>query len=271
MISIVIPILRNDAHLSRTLNAIKANVDSVEVILAVADPTAETLKIAEQAGARVLISPVARRATQMNLGAQKARGEILVFLHADTSLPIAAFEAIQKALQRPGTVGGAFARRYEPTSTCLRATCFLAGIRSQLFGWFLGDQAIFVRRDVFQRLGGFSDYELFEDLDFSRRLRREGRVVTLRPPVTSSARRFAQDGAFRRTLSDMWLTLRYMCGADPNALAHEIKENLSQPPPRVHSRRDGLCPPASPRAHCKDAPYQSADLHEPADGSRLPI
>lgn len=219
MISIVIPILCDDPHLLQTLDAVERNVGPFEIILALAQPTTGTLEIEERRGVRVLISSIARRATQMNLGAQHAHGEILMFLHADTSLPISAFNCIRKALQRRGVVGGAFARRYEPVSTCLNVTCFLAELRSRLFGWFLGDQAIFVRREVFQRLGGFADHALFEDLDFSRRMRREGRVVTLRPPVTSSARRFANDGAFRKTLSDLWLTLRFICGADPDGLA----------------------------------------------------
>ena len=271
MLSVIIPLLGEDPNLETTLRAILTNRSPCEIIIVAVGASEIIGDIARGHAAKVIRSAISQRATQMNLGAERAAGEVLLFVHADTQLPAAALDEMESALRDNRVVGGAFARRYEPTSAFLNATCFLAELRSRLFGWFLGDQAIFVRRDVFERLGGFRDYDIFEDLDFARRMRRKGRVATLRPPVTSSARRFADDGAFRRTLSDLWLTLRYICGAGPDALARETTGNLSTPPPRVHSQRDGLCPPASPRAHCKDAPYQSADLHEPADGSRLPI
>lgn len=263
MISIVIPVRCEDAHLSRTLDAIKRNIAPFEIILAVAVPTEQTLEIAERRGVRVVTCPLARRSTQMNVGAQHARGEILVFLHADTSPPKTALDSIRKALQRPGVVGGAFARRYEPTSKFLTVTCFLAEFRSRLSGWFLGDQAIFVKREVFQRLGGFCDRELFEDLDFSRRMQRQGRVVTLRPPVTSSARRFANEGACRKTLSDLWLTFRYICG-EPDALVCETMDCPSTRRPQVDSPLGALSPPAFPRAHCKDGLCPSVGLRGPA-------
>jgi len=98
-------------------------------------------------------------------------------------------------------------------------TCLLASLRTRLTGWFLGDQAIFVRREVFKKLGGFRDLDLFEDLDFSRRMTQLGQVVTLSPPVISSSRRFQYRGAFLTTISDFWLTARYLTGADPSRLA----------------------------------------------------
>ncbi len=114
----------------------------------------------------------------------------MLFLHADTRLAPSALRALQAALRHEEVVGGGFARRYDSASPFLRATCALAEARTRFCGWFLGDQAIFVRRTVFAALGGFSAWDVFEDLDFSRRLARVGRVVTLRPPVVSSARRF---------------------------------------------------------------------------------
>jgi len=102
----------------------------------------------------------------------------------------------------------------------LRITCLLAGLRTRWAGWFLGDQAIFIRRHAFERLGGFQDLDLFEDLDLSRRMSKAGHVVTLFPPVISSSRRFKARGEVLTTLSDVRLTFRYLIGVNPNSLAN---------------------------------------------------
>ena len=155
----------------------------------------------------------------MNLGAAQARGRILLFLHADTHLPRGALTQIVDAIDRSGAIGGAFSRRYRSRSLTLALTTRLAALRNRLFGWHLGDQALFVRRDIFAKLGGYRDLPIFEDLDFSRRLGSQGRIVTLRPPVYSSARRFADAGPLRTTWRDLLLTGKYLAGVDPNDLS----------------------------------------------------
>jgi rSAM/selenodomain-associated transferase 2 len=150
------------------------------------------------------------RAKQMNAGAaEAAEADLLLFLHADTSLPDSAREALTQVWHE-GVVGGAFARRFDSPSRFLRWSCVLADLRGRYLGLFFGDQAVFSRRDVFVRLGGFPEQPLFEDFDFFRKLKREGTVRLLRPPVLSSARRFQQEGAVRRTLKDLGLTLRHL-------------------------------------------------------------
>ena len=221
MISIIIPTFNESRYLPATLAAIKRNESSHDVIVVDAGSFDSTIEIALGRGTQLIGSGVRQRASQMNLGAQSARGDILVFLHADTRLPQNALIEIESAFTKRSVVGGGFVRRYESPSWFLRGTCALAGIRTRLSGWFLGDQAIFVRAEVFKALGGFRDFNLFEDLDFSRRMRREGQVVTLYPPVISSARRFSSCPAWRRTWLDLLLTLRYLRGANPNQLAVE--------------------------------------------------
>jgi cellulose synthase/poly-beta-1,6-N-acetylglucosamine synthase-like glycosyltransferase len=152
----------------------------------------------------------------MNYGAAAARGRVLLFLHADTLLPPGALVRLLAATDRSGVVGGAFSRRYCSFSVVLAVTTRLASLRNRLLGWHLGDQALFVRREVFEKLGGYRDLAVFEDLDFSRRLRRFGKTVTLTPPVYSSARRFAQLGPLRTTWHDLKLTFRYLSGKDLN-------------------------------------------------------
>ena len=123
---------------------------------------------------------------------------------------LAALDRIENALEKQDCVGGGFARRFDSPSPFLKCTCLLAGLRNRSIGWFLGDQAIFVRRSVFNALRGFLPVDRFEDLDFSRRAGRLGRLATLSPPVLTSARPFERVGPFRRTVRDFFLTIRYL-------------------------------------------------------------
>ena len=225
MISIIIPTLNEEEHLPATLKVIQANPVPHEVIVSDSGSSDGTVLLAQQAGARVVTSLRRQRAAQMNLGAAQARGEVLLFLHADTRLPPIALARVEQVMRRPGVAGGAFARRFENRSLFLLCTCWLAEIRNRLFGWHLGDQAIFIRRELFDQLGGFRDIDLFEDLDLSRRMKRLGRVATLNPPVVSSARRFERYGPVATTLSDLSLTFRYLRGVDPNVLAAELRRS----------------------------------------------
>jgi rSAM/selenodomain-associated transferase 2 len=219
MISVIIPSRDEAVSLRATLDSVAKNKPNKEVIVVDAGSVDGTSGLAREHASRVLFSPQKHRAYQMNLGAQHAQGSVLLFLHADTVLPTSALEQMESVLTNNGIVGGGFARRYDSDSWFLRATCLLASLRTRLTGWFLGDQAIFVRKQVFERLRGFCDLDLFEDLDFSRRMRQMGQVVTLFPPVISSSRRFQRHGAVLTTLSDLWLTARYLMGASPSSLA----------------------------------------------------
>lgn len=160
------------------------------------------------AGVRLIRSEKALRSHQMNLGAVDAESEWILFLHADTVIPDESFHALEKVLDRPEVVGGGFARRFTSDSLLLRMTCWLADWRGRLWGLFLGDQAIFVRREVFERVGGFHSMSLFEDYDLCWRLAREGRMVCVDPPIASSDRRF-RAGVVRTVWKDLLLTLNY--------------------------------------------------------------
>jgi rSAM/selenodomain-associated transferase 2 len=217
MISIIISTFDEARELPATLTAVQAQQALHEIIVVDARSTDGTPAIAGSSGASLISSEHKQRAAQMNLGAHAARGDILLFLHADTRLAEGALMRIENALQCAEIIGGGFARHYANASPFLRVTCALAELRTRAFGWFLGDQAIFVRRATFEMLCGFREWETFEDLDFSRRMARAGRVVTLRPAVISAARRFAARGAVKTTLSDLWLTMRYLAGRIPKA------------------------------------------------------
>ena len=215
-VSVIIPAWNEAAGIEATIKSVHCLFIAHEIIVVDAGSVDETVRIAENAGARVIASPCRQRAAQMNLGAADARGEVFLFLHADTHLHAGSLLAIRDALRDPRVVGGAFARRYDSPSRVLAATCRLTELRNRFWGWHLGDQAIFARCHIFQRCGPFPAVDRFEDLEFSRMLGRCGRSVTLQPPVLTAARRFAKDGALLRTAKDFFLTCRYLaCGVAP--------------------------------------------------------
>ena len=218
-ISVIIPALDEAESLPGTLRALADAGTLLEVIVVDGGSQDATADIARASGARLLSNPRPQRAAQMNLGAAEAHGDALLFLHADTRLAPRALEAVAAALASPGTVGGAFLRFFESPSRLLRWTCRLGAWRARRLGWYFGDQGIFVRRDVFRELGGYRDCDVFEDLEFSRRLKRAGRVVLIELAAKSSARRFATQGVLWRTLADVWLTCLYLAGANPQRLA----------------------------------------------------
>ncbi len=213
-VSVIVPAVDEAVTLAATLASLRSEALPFEVIVVDAQSSDATAAITEAAGAQVISCRRRQRAHQLNLGARQARGAVLLFVHADTLLPPGALDHVAQALRDGNVVGGAFTRRYASPSLVLRATCALARGRNRTIGWHLGDQAMFVRSSVFFQLGGFRDVQMFEDLDFSRRLKRVGRVVTLRPGVISSARRF-EDGPARTTLRDFRLTLGYLLNGLP--------------------------------------------------------
>jgi rSAM/selenodomain-associated transferase 2 len=223
-ISIVIPVANEAATLPDCLRQIDRAASEILVVDGGSED--ETVEIAESSGCRVLGLPEPHRARQMNLGAANARGRILVFLHSDTWLPPGAAASIIEAVDRRSALGGGFVRRYRSDRWILALTCRLAALRNQFVGWHLGDQAIFVRRDMFEKLGGYREIPIFEDLDFSRRLGALGETVTLTPPVSSSARRFAARGPLRTTWDDLLLTRKYLVGVDLNQLCQPPRDRL---------------------------------------------
>ncbi len=211
-LSVVVPIWNDAVLLARLLPVLLQDWPAGSICVVDGGSSDESVAVAVGRGVRVLEMSRPSRAAQMNAGAAACEGEVILFLHADTQLPPGARERIITAVSA-GAVGGAFARRFDHPSRILRATCRLADWRGRWFGVFLGDQAIFATRSGFECAGGFPEQPCFEDFEFSRRLSRVGRTVLVTPPAISSGRRFAEQGALRRTLSDCMLTVRYLvCG-----------------------------------------------------------
>ena len=171
--------------------------------------------------AHLCCSSAAGRARQMNEGARRASGEILLFLHADTHLPDGAPEWIARALAGRNALWGRFDVRLSGAHWAFRVVETTMNWRSRLTGIATGDQAIFVRRSAFERAGGFPPIPLMEDVALSRTLRRAGRPLCLRERVVTSSRRWERDGILETILLMWYLRFAYALGADPARL-HRI-------------------------------------------------
>lgn len=158
------------------------------------------------------------RARQMNAGARAAGGDVLLFLHADTLLPDGALAAVEAAVGDPGVVAGRFDIRFDNPRPVFRMIAWFMNQRSRWSGISTGDQAIFVRRQVFEALGGYPDMPLMEDVELCRRLKRRGRLAALPLRVTTSARKWEREGAVRTILLMWTLRLLYMAGVPPARL-----------------------------------------------------
>lgn len=218
MISVVIPVLDEADNLRRLLPDLARRWPAAEVVVVDGGSRDATVAVARrQAGVRCLASAPGR-ARQMNRGGQATGGEVLVFLHADTRLPDGALEAVQAAMADPRVVGGRFDVAFDSARPIMRVTAGLMNVRSRLSGIATGDQTIFVRRAAFEALGGFPDIPLMEDVEFSRRLKRRGRLACLRLRVTTSARKWEHEGPVRTVLLMWTLRLLYFLGACPRRL-----------------------------------------------------
>lgn len=221
-LSVVIPTWREEGRVGDAIrSAWAAGADEVVVCDGGSDDGTVAEALAAGAEIRTVIpgTTVRGRGVQLNAGAAACSGEVLLFLHADSRLPATAAARVRRALVDPGVAGGRFDVRLDHGGLLLRTVEGMINFRSRHTGIHTGDQAIFVRRAVFDRLGGFEPIPLFEDVRFSRRLARAGRVVALRDRVTTSARRWLERGTWR-TIVLMWrLRAAHACGADPKELA----------------------------------------------------
>ena len=217
-ISAVVPSWRDTANLAVLLPRLSRLERLAETIVVDASGDAEPERLALANGATFVSCPAPNRGEQMNLGAEVARGEVIVFQHSDTDLEDAHLSAIETALSDPEIIGGAFFRKFDGRHPRLMWLESVARFLTRHGGTLYGDQSIFVRRDVFLNLGGFAKIPLMEDVEFSRRLRRAGRVAVLDPPVESSARRHLRKGAWRTSIQNGLFIVLYNLGVSPHRL-----------------------------------------------------
>lgn len=219
MLSIVIPVLNEARLIQGFLRQLREPGGEFEIIVVDGGSEDDTVSRCRGLADRVLVTPRGR-AGQMNAGARAARGEVLWFLHADTTaLPPGALHEIARALRADRLVGGCFRLRLPGRQWVYRVSDSLGNLGVEFFGFALGDHGIFCRRDTFMRVGGYPDVPLMEDAELYRRLRRRGRMRQLPGFITSSPRRYEQLGPYRTTAFYVLILALYVLGVRPRSLA----------------------------------------------------
>jgi rSAM/selenodomain-associated transferase 2 len=231
-ISIVIPSWRDAEYLAALLPVLSRLDRVAEIIVVDAAGDGESERLCLSCGATLIPAPAPNRGEQMNLGAEAASGDVIVFQHSDTDLENAHLAAIEAALSDPQIIGGAFFRKFDGRHPRLMWLESVARFLTRHGGTLYGDQSIFVRRDVFMGLHGFAKIPLMEDVEFSRRLRAAGKIVVLDPPVRSSARRHLRKGAWRTSIQNGLLIVLYNLGVSPHRLHRWYYRGAERSPER---------------------------------------
>lgn len=194
--------------------------------------------------ATVLRCDAPSRGAQMNLGAGKASGDVLVFLHADAELEPPHVAAIKTAMANDDIAGGAFYRKFDERHPHLHCLEPVARFLTRHGGTLFGDQTVFVRRAIFEKLGGFAEIPLMEDVEFSRRLRAAGRIAVLDPPIRTSPRHHLEHGAWRTTIRNGLFLLLFKLGVSAERLhasyyARRRQPNAPSPQPAIRHEEVG--------------------------------
>ena len=218
-LSVIIPVLNEREQLPRTLAVLQASFYPHEIIVVDGGSTDGTREwLCKQPGLQV-ITTTRGRGHQLKVGANAATGDVLLFLHSDCLLGANSFSLIAKALLDPRTVGGAFVIRFaEARSRSLRLIAKGINARTRVTKTATGDQGIFVRRTVYEAVGGFADWPLFEDVSLVAKLKRMGNFAILREPIVISGRRYLANGPWRTTVLMYALRLGYWLGVHPQRL-----------------------------------------------------
>ncbi|MGL5805725.1 MAG: TIGR04283 family arsenosugar biosynthesis glycosyltransferase [Xenococcaceae cyanobacterium] len=216
-ITIIIPVLNEAENIETTLSKLTNNLD-VELIVVDGGSRDRTVEIVQNLKIKVVVSKQLGRAKQMNLGASVANGNILIFLHADTNLPINYQEIVKEILSQSKVVAGAFKLKIDSKKKCLRIVELMVNLRSRLFSLPYGDQAIFFKKSIFEELGGYSDLPIMEDFELIQRLKRRGKIQIASAQVITSSRRWDKLGVFKTTLINQLVIIGYYLGISPTKL-----------------------------------------------------
>ena len=215
MISVIIPTLNEEKTLQATIDSARA--EGVEIIVSDGGSEDATRVIAEDM-ADMALSSASGRGAQMNAGAVAARGDALLFLHADTLLPEGWVEEVVEILKDGRVSCGAFRFALSEKSAAFGLISAMVNLRSKWLKLPYGDQALFMRRESFEALGGFRALPIMEDVELVRRLRKKGRIKITKRAVVTSARRWRKEGWLWTTLRNQALLWLYLLGLSPERL-----------------------------------------------------
>lgn len=215
-ISIIIPALNEEEQIGAAIESARQGSPH-EIIVMDGGSNDGTAERARNAGAEVLNSRLGR-ARQMNAGAARATGNVLLFLHADTRLPADYPRAVAETMRQRGIVAGAFGFRIGANFFCRCLLEKVTNFRSRQLQTPYGDQAIFLRRSLFEEMGGFADMPIMEDYEFVQRLRRRGKILTVAEQAITSGRRWLEMGVFRTAVVNLMIIVGYRLGICPSKL-----------------------------------------------------
>lgn len=222
-ISIIIPALNEEDNIVSSLDCLKQfRLDGHEVIVVDGGSEDKTIELATFRADKVIKS-IPGRAQQMNAGAKQSSGDVLWFLHADTLVPDNALHEILGVFENKKYQWGRFDIRLSGKQLLLRVIEGLMNLRSRITGIATGDQGIFVRREVFESVGGFAPIPLMEDLDISKRLKKLSHPCCLTTKLVTSSRRWEENGILRTVLLMWRLRLAYTLGARPEKLVNHYQ------------------------------------------------
>ena len=223
--SVIIPVLDEIALINTTiehLHNLEEN-DELEIIVVDGDPEGKTLRAITHDDVRKTTSPMGR-GKQMNEGASIASGSILLFLHADTALPPDALKLIAAAMQKTTYVAGAFDLGIKSERSVFRVIEFAASLRSRITRIPFGDQAVFIRKEYFDVIGGFKEIPIMEDVEIMQRIKKRGDKIVILPQKTfTSSRRWEAEGILYSTLRNWVLQILYFFGISPRKLSRFYK------------------------------------------------
>lgn len=225
--SVIIPVLNETEIINTTIKHIRSfeGTDRVEIIVVDADAYGSTIGAIDDKSVITKTSGKGR-AVQMNTGAQIAGGEIILFLHADTKLPLNAFEKIEEVLKDESYVGGAFDLGIDSENILVKFIACLGRVRNRLTHVPYGDQAIFLRKEYFDTIGRFKDIKFLEDVDLMRRIKKLGDKICILPDrVSTSARRWQSDGILYNSIKNLVLLGLYYLGVSPDTLAKRYERH----------------------------------------------
>jgi len=214
-LSVIIPVFNEANTIAQTLKNLQSSARGVEIMIVDGGSRDQTIAIAQDMGAKVIISPQPGRAMQMNTGAQYATGNILLFLHADTQLPPNYPEMVEATLNQPHTIAGAFPLQINSPRWSLRIIEKSVNARSRWLQMPYGDQAIFLQKETFHKLGGFPNVPIMEDFQFIQTVKKQGKIRLASQAVLTSARRWETLGVLKTTLINQLIILGYWFGISP--------------------------------------------------------